>query len=455
MGRANEESRTKSLRIGEAWEKKRRNAANEPLTKRCPPWLRMKKDRRGFEVIESKAAVVRRIFDESAAGIGAYTILHRLNREGQPHLSPGTDGWTSSYVCKLLKSRTVIGEFQPFKYLKRAPGQPRRRRPSGDPVPNYFPAIIDEELFYRVQAGLASRRGRGGRKGGKFLRNVFSGIARCAYCRSPMKFEHKGDGRGGGGYLVCDHAGRGIECVRAGWKYRDLETSVFSFVCEIDLGAIVNSEAEVGRRRALEDEATALRGKLVEVTTRTERLLELLADGNMTDVIRKKVGELETDRVRLEAELRAREGERDALDIGRASARDVKQLIEKVQATDGDEDTYKFRAMIASRLRSVVDTILVAPRGSVPMTRRAIALLENQEHPDRPLIDHMRRMIDARRYFNIAFSDGSMRAVYPHDDDPTKFTLQVTSSAEAGMIRHGPEGSEEVVFWSEKTLFGR
>jgi hypothetical protein len=100
--------------------------------------------------------------------------------------------------------------------------------------------------------------------------------------------------------------------------------------------------------------------------------------------------------------------------------------------------------MIASRLRSIVHTILVAPRGSTPMTRRAIELLEKQEHPDRAVIDHLRQMMDARRYFNVAFADGSMRAVYPSADDPTEFTVQLTSSKDEGLVRHTPLFSKPV-----------
>ena len=59
-----------------------------------------------------------------------------------------------------------------------------------------------------------------GRKGTSFT-NIFSGIAKCAYCGSPMKFENKGPRPKGGTFLVCDGARRGLGCEIARWRYDD------------------------------------------------------------------------------------------------------------------------------------------------------------------------------------------------------------------------------------------
>ena len=39
LSSAHEDSKKKSIRIGQAWENKRKNAAKKPLTAKCPPWL--------------------------------------------------------------------------------------------------------------------------------------------------------------------------------------------------------------------------------------------------------------------------------------------------------------------------------------------------------------------------------------------------------------------------------
>src|SRR6267142_3435459 len=81
MSRANEESVRKSDRLAEAWKEKRAGIGQKKLTARCPSWLSLRSDRRGFDLIEDRAAVVRRIFDEAASGIGTYTIVRRLNED--------------------------------------------------------------------------------------------------------------------------------------------------------------------------------------------------------------------------------------------------------------------------------------------------------------------------------------------------------------------------------------
>ena len=56
-----------------------------------------------------------------------------------------------------------------------------------------IPRSSTNELFYRAQFGKAQRRdsGAGAREPG--FTNLFSGIARCFYCRAPILFENKGD----------------------------------------------------------------------------------------------------------------------------------------------------------------------------------------------------------------------------------------------------------------------
>jgi DNA invertase Pin-like site-specific DNA recombinase len=81
MSRAHEESQTKSLRVGAAWANKRANAKTKPLTALCPAWLRLSADRTSYEVLDKRAAIIKRIFEEAATGIGSYSITRRLNEQ--------------------------------------------------------------------------------------------------------------------------------------------------------------------------------------------------------------------------------------------------------------------------------------------------------------------------------------------------------------------------------------
>src|SRR5206468_7637200 len=65
--------------------KNRKLAVDNPssgalVASRPPAWLRV--EGRRFVIIEERAAVVRNIFTLAASGIGASSIVRRLNREG-------------------------------------------------------------------------------------------------------------------------------------------------------------------------------------------------------------------------------------------------------------------------------------------------------------------------------------------------------------------------------------
>lgn len=143
MERAHEESKTKSMRVGAAWKNKRKKAAEgQPMTARCPAWLRLSVDRRSYELIPERVEIVRQIFADSAAGLGMYSITTRLNRAGVPAFE-GKNGWHRSYLAKTLENRAVLGEFQPHVKVD------GKRVPEGEPIEGYYPAIISEELFFR------------------------------------------------------------------------------------------------------------------------------------------------------------------------------------------------------------------------------------------------------------------------------------------------------------------
>lgn len=191
MSRAYEESRTKSLRVGAAWENKRKNLSNVKLTRVAPVWLRLSDDRTRFELIEDRVNVIRQIFDDADAGRGSFQIARALNLAGVNTFLP-SKGWHESFISKVLTNRAVIGEFQPHKYVE------GRRTPHGLPVLDYFPSIISTEQFERVQRGRAARQIRGaGRKGSDYT-NVFSGVATCGYCSGHMMVVNKGSG-----LLIC------------------------------------------------------------------------------------------------------------------------------------------------------------------------------------------------------------------------------------------------------------
>jgi len=71
MARANEESEIKSRRLSAAWLQKRREASTKKLTSICPAWLSLNSTGTSFDADTKKVELVKRIFDEAAAGKGS------------------------------------------------------------------------------------------------------------------------------------------------------------------------------------------------------------------------------------------------------------------------------------------------------------------------------------------------------------------------------------------------
>ena len=119
MMRSHDESRTKGLRVGEAWERKRRAAASQVLTTKVPGWLHVVKEngkkriafKPGVDGQPNGKEVVRRIFADALSGYGKRQIAKRLQADGVPTFGGGAE-WHDSVVQKVLGSRATFGEFR-------------------------------------------------------------------------------------------------------------------------------------------------------------------------------------------------------------------------------------------------------------------------------------------------------------------------------------------------------
>jgi DNA invertase Pin-like site-specific DNA recombinase len=407
MARANEESNTKRDRVTNAWANKRRNTTLRKLTSICPGWLKLSNDKKSFAVIPDRVKIVRSIFEDSAAGIGMYSITRRLN---QKKISPfgNGEGWQKGAVAKVLTNRAVLGEFQPHRMLN------GKRVPDGEVIKDYFPAVINEDLFYRAQGARFQRRSHSAGRKGNNIANLFSGLARCAYCNGVMRYENKGSGpKDRGTYLVCDRARRGLGCEKTAWRYNEFEASFLAFVSELDLDNIIRDDKNFIN---LENEIAALHGKLAGILEQQERTYELFAKaGKAADFVGKKLNDLAAQQEQLDTSIRQKEKESIALKSELAEFHrgkdQIKSLIEQING----KDSYVLRAQIAARIKSLISSLIIAPAGYRP-TKKTDADVIN------PLIDKLPDEYKIRqRYFCVGFKDGIVQGVFPSDEDPLDF----------------------------------
>lgn len=436
MGRAHEESKTKSERISAAWASKRSAIGEKKLTARSPGWLRLTEDRKTFELIPDRVEIVRRIFKETAEGIGAFSIVRRLNQEKVRPFGHGV-AWQKSSLDKIILSKAAIGEFQPHRRTQGG------FEPVGEPIAKYYPPAVDQDLFYRAQSARASRRLNSAGARGKQISNLFSGLAMCGYCQGRMHYLNKGKPPRGGAYLVCDAANRKADCNVALWRYDAFETSFLTFVEELDLEPLAHDGAEAARRGALDADIQALEGRLIDLRSKRDRTFEAnLVSGDLA-FFAGKIREMSETIAGLETALAERRSERDQL-VSEASrfyeSRDqIKLLIARLQNFEG-EGVYELRAQVAAKLKSIVDGLKIFAEGEVGTTRKLMKSLQDRDDPLgyalvlETFADELANPEKHRPFFLFTMKDGRGRLVKPSATDPSDVHEQVVIDAEGVRI---------------------
>jgi DNA invertase Pin-like site-specific DNA recombinase len=229
--RAHEESKRKSYLLSKTWEGKRNKIQQGvKLTSKCPAWLKFNKVSGEFEKNHQRVLIVKQIFQMTVDGLGKTAITKYLNERNTLTFGK-SKGWQQSYIQKILESKSVLGYFQPkcVEYV----GGKRTRKNVGDVIEDYFPQIIDEQLFEKAKNSRLSRKNNTGRKGKGFT-NLLTGLCLCGNCGNPIHYVNKGSkikGKKGKSYLVCSAAIKGLGVCK--YKSFDYEICAFSILSRI------------------------------------------------------------------------------------------------------------------------------------------------------------------------------------------------------------------------------
>jgi DNA invertase Pin-like site-specific DNA recombinase len=228
IDRANSESANKSDRIGKRWAQKKLEAPNGlALTSMVPAWLKAEKGKPP-QIIPDRAKTIQKIFKLSALGLGAYKIAAQLTSDGDKAF--GKKGWILAYVVKILKNRAVLGEFQPRFRVN------GKRPVDGDPIPDFFPAVITHTEWEAARSSVIQRT-RNGKNAGRTGRNpnLFTGLLFDASLDNrSMSFVGKA-GRAKRDYLVTS---RKPNQPQHSIRYDEFRTAILGFLSEQDWIAI-------------------------------------------------------------------------------------------------------------------------------------------------------------------------------------------------------------------------
>lgn len=246
---AHNESLEKSRKL-KAVRQKERNAAREflkPFSPVGPHWLRLEsipQERRRpdgptheWVEIPKRVELMREIFELKASGLGYVAIARKLNARGEPtprgrRNSNGdiVSVWTEATIGDLLYNRAVLGEYAPHTGHRKA----GPRTPDGPPVPNFYPAIITQELFDRVHAGIVSRQNANARPRTANFNNLLIGHVRCGGCGAVVGYLESTRAKGPGwqptGSIRCPNVYRGTCQQRDRLPYARVEAELLPFL---------------------------------------------------------------------------------------------------------------------------------------------------------------------------------------------------------------------------------
>ncbi|QDS91878.1 hypothetical protein FF011L_06140 [Roseimaritima multifibrata] len=337
------------------------------VTSRAPAWLTTADNGTRFALIPEAAKTIERIFEMKRDGLGNGEIERQMNktatwspppvRRADQAAGKQGNGWRSSYIKKILNNRAVIGEYQP--HVKRD----GPRKPVGEPIKGYYPAVVSEELFFAVKKKLDTNRGKGGRTG-RFS-NVLRHLVVCGYCGRAMHYTDKGKRSKPG--LVCDGARRQLGCPYHSVRYDEVLTCVLDN-CHLLRPADVlpDNKAKSSESKALQQRISAGQAKLGESKQQLDNLVEQIArtpSQTMRDKYEERAVALETEQSVIETQIAT---DKAALDRLTATATTLKRWqadIATLRAAIAPDDATDVRAKLNAHLREFVDTITIYPVG--------------------------------------------------------------------------------------------
>lgn len=290
MARAHEESAVKGQRVASAWKTKHDEAREDrkPLGKLRPLWIDLVDGGKCYALNDERAAIVRRIFELSAEGYGSRTIAAMFNQERIPSFTAGRKKlsglWNYSGIRHIMESRAVLGEYTPHVFIDGA------RTPSGEPIKDYFPAVVTEDEFYLANAAKASRHAGGVTKTTTNF-NMLTGVLRCFKCGSMMHLQGQRKRK----YFKCSHSVRGL-CDAGIISAPRAETVFAEILSKLDsLSLVQNNTGNITQQlRVNEGRTTELKAKQTDI--------EAFHFESPSRVTAKQLAELERDIESLEAE---------------------------------------------------------------------------------------------------------------------------------------------------------
>lgn len=349
--RAHEESLMKSKRLKNAWANKRKDIKKKYYTKRIPHWLKLSKDELRAEIIEEKTKIVRRMFELCLVGNHAEGIAKIFRKEKIP-LVAGGKAWTHSYISQTLRNEAVTGKFTPHRM------ENGKRVPAMASVLGYYPAVISQKDYDRVQFIMDSRAKNKGGRVAQDGENLFKKRLFCGYCGASVYVNYKGKYYKGKSRktLVCRNAKDDTGCFHISWDYWEFEEAFVKSASELHT-LLKDKFQGSGLREEIQEHA----GRLTDIAKKLKRFetaIEEQDDGakELRTIIR-RVAELEAQQEEVQIKKEAAERKLTAGLEGPAPIKNLGKLLLKLEKPD-------VRKVVADLISQLFERIDIFPAGT-------------------------------------------------------------------------------------------
>ena len=293
----------------------------------------------GYDVIDQKyvineheANAVRLIFEMYDHGFGYDTIIKKLNELGYKTKKGGSFGKGSLH--EILKNEKYTGVYVFNRRQGRTPDgkkNNRRFKPREEMIiiPGAIPAIIDENLFERVQEKMLKRK-HNPEKARNKAKTIYllTGLVECglcgaAYIGNVSRWKNKDGEKQEMYYYECGARDRTRTCDNRRIRKRNLEELVLNQM-ERDIfrpetrSELVEKlfEFHKNQRKNVKSEAVYIKKEYSRVQRAIGNLLRLVEQGKATDSIIEQLNQREKEKAILAAEIDRLEAQ-ESLDLNR------------------------------------------------------------------------------------------------------------------------------------------
>jgi site-specific DNA recombinase len=256
----------------------------------------------------AQGAVVRRIFEWSAAGWGITRIAKQLNAEGVSPPRGGGHGWAPTAIREMLHNELYRGRglWNRTKKAHRRGTKTQETRPPADLVDVDLPEcrIISDDLWEAAHAAL-------GRRASVFVPQIraltkteplpqltppspylLSGLARCTSCGGPIIAMSRHHGRRRGHFYGCAHNSKrgpaicsnNLHLPQAILDEAVLDAMIHALDAELVEAAVAQAFARLTETAAkTADRRPMLESEIAEARRREQRLADAIAHGTAGD----------------------------------------------------------------------------------------------------------------------------------------------------------------------------